>query len=350
MGTDKVLTDLLQKHVKPFVKKIDDEHYYAQSYLQALGEAGYFQSEGIDDEVNLRREFEVVKETSKLCMSTGFVVWCYLAGLTYIRKSLNETLKQTYLSKFESGAWIAATGLSNPMKTYAGLEKLHLCAQRTADGYLISGTLPAVSNLARGHWFAVMAEQEDGQKIIALVSTEKEGLTLKEKVGFLGVNGSATYTCQFQEVFISDAYVLSTDSNAFVEKIRNTFVFYQIPLALGVIEATIFSIQKAKDYQFGGNRYLPVQAEELIEKYQDLLGQVENLLADFKQNKWEDTLEVRLQAALLALEATQVEMLHQGSAGYLQKSASSRRLRESYFYVNLTPTVRHLSKLLHVPS
>ena len=47
------------------------------------------------------------------------------------------------------------------------------------------------------------------------------------------------------------------------------------------------------------------------------------------------------------VEAVQASMLHNGSAGYLKDSAPSRRLREAYFYANLTPTVKHLEKVLY---
>ena len=44
---------------------------------------------------------------------------------------------------------------------------------------------------------------------------------------------------------------------------------------------------------------------------------------------------IRLETAYLTLEAVQESMLHNGSAGYIQDSAPSRRLREAYFFANL---------------
>lgn len=346
MGVEKKLTDLLQEHVKPFVNKIDSNCYYAKAYLQALGEAGYFRSAGINKQEVLLRGFQVVHETSKVCMTTGFVVWCHLAFLTYIRNCTNEALKKEMLSQFESGEMIGATGLSNPMKSYAGLETLHLQARQVEGGFRLSGTLPAVSNLADSHWVAVLASQDNGQKIIAILPIEREGLSLKEKCDFLGVNGSATYTCQFKDVFIPSERLLTTDADSFIGEILSTFVFFQIPIGLGVTEAALSSIQKARDYQFGGNQYLPVQARTFSQEYRALYHRAVSFSDDFSQVNWEELLSTRLDVAQLVLQATQAEMIHQGSAGYLQKSPSSRRLRESFFYANLTPTVRHLNKLL----
>ncbi|GLH62973.1 ABC transporter substrate-binding protein [Parageobacillus sp. G301] len=56
---------------------------------------------------------------------------------------------------------------------------------------------------------------------------------------------------------------------------------------------------------------------------------------------------IRLNVTYLTLKAVHGSMLHHGGAGYLQQSDPSRRLRESYFLANLTPTVKHLEKVLN---
>ncbi|MDR7078442.1 hypothetical protein J2Y03_003494 [Neobacillus niacini] len=62
---------------------------------------------------------------------------------------------------------------------------------------------------------------------------------------------------------------------------------------------------------------------------------------------FKDIARIRLETAYLTLEAVQESILHNGSAGYIQDSAPSRRLREAYFFANLTPTVKHLEKVLN---
>lgn len=41
-------------------------------------------------------------------------------------------------------------------------------------------------------------------------------------------------------------------------------------------------------------------------------------------------------------------MLHNGSPGYVEGCVPYGKLRESYFFANITPTVRHLEKLCAV--
>lgn len=131
------------------------------------------------------------------------------------------------------------------MKYYAGLEKLHLSAERVEDGYIINGVLPAVSNLGNNHWFGAIAHNGE-QEVMVFVNADNADITLKAKIHFLGVNGSATYTCKFDNVFVADDYVVTHDASSFVDTIRPTFVLYQIPLGFGVVEASIEGIEKSR--------------------------------------------------------------------------------------------------------
>jgi hypothetical protein len=339
------LAVLIQEQLKPFVRRIDAEAYYAEGFLKSLGKAGFLNS---DTGVDFSTEVRVVEEVSKVCMTTGFNLWCHLASLTYIRNSENRYLKEEILPQLENGQLLGGTGLSNPMKYYAGLETLHLKAAKTNEGYVVNGQLPSVSNLGKDHWFGIIAEVSSDQRMMAVVPCNAEGLTLKAKLEYLGVNGSATYSCAFDAVTIPEKWIVSHDVDSFIVKIRPAFVLYQIPLGLGVTEASIGSIRQVCNKQGGCNDFLPVQPAELEKELAQIRTEVYKL-AD-KQgllHQWKNLLQMRLRTAYLTAKAAHGTMLHQGGAGYLKYSAPSRRLRESYFLINLTPTVKHLEKMLH---
>ncbi|PLR80336.1 acyl-CoA dehydrogenase [Bacillus canaveralius] len=342
-----VLDDLLQNELKPLVRKIDADAFYPRDFLLKLGTKGFLSSNGLSEQEVLAREVNLVEQIAKVCMTTAFNLWCHLAALTYIRKSDNSYLKQELLPLLENGKLLGGTGLSNPMKYYAGLEPLHLSAERAEGGYIISGQLPSVSNLGESHWFGVIASVGKKQRIMAFVPCNTEGLKLKEKQEYLGLNGSATFACGFNDVFIPDHFVITDNADEYVEKIRPAFVFYQIPLGIGVTAASIVSIEKVCNKQGGCNQFLGIQNEELIEELAPLREQLYQLVhAEDLTRHWKELLQLRLNAVHLTSKAVHACMLHQGSAGYLHKSDPSRRLRESYFFVNLTPTVKHLAKML----
>ena len=109
------------------------------------------------------------------------------------------------------------------MKYYSGLEKLHLSGQKVEGGYRINGILPAVSNLGNRHYFGAIAAIDDTE-VMVLVSTQTEGLTLKEKVGFIGVNGSATYTCNsMMYLFRKSKFFLNQRVLSVMEFVRRLF-------------------------------------------------------------------------------------------------------------------------------
>jgi len=342
-----ILESILQNGLKPFVKRIDEEGYYHQEFLRGLGKAGFFRSEGWNSANVLNREINLVGETAKYCMTTAFNIWCHLASLTYIRLTENTDLRNRMLTRLENGEILGATGLGNPMKYYAGLEKLHLTAVGVEGGWLISGTLPAVSNMGADNWFGVIAQVNDDQRIMAYVPGNAENLTLKPKMEYLGLNGSATYTCQFDNVFVPNGDIISVDADTFVPSIRPYFVAYQIPLAIGVTEAAIDSIEQASDKQGGSNQFLPIQGRDLLEGLQTLRTDFDRLTnQDDWKSQWMSLLNLRLQGVELTATAVHANMLHQGGSAYLMTSGPSRRLREFYFLANLTPTVRHLGKML----
>lgn len=337
-----VLQALIENKLKPFAKKIDEEAFYAEDYLYALGKAGFFNS-AQDEASYLLDELELVNETAKVCMTTAFCLWCHLAALTYIRKSKNIALREKVLTSLENGRLLGATGLSNPMKYYAGMEKLHLRAERVDGGYIINGVLPAVSNLGANHYFGALADC-NGKEVMVFVHADDENLQAKEAVDFLGVNGSATYSVRFTNVFIVDESVISHDAASFIEEIRPTFVLYQIPLGIGVMEASIEGIEKVKGKQNGSNQFLPVQAADITEKVATLKNNLKRIVSGEQQGLL-DICQLRLHTAYETLSAVQANMLHNGSGGYTNGSAPSRKLREAYFFANLTPTVRQLEKM-----
>lgn len=347
---NQTLQEIVQNQLKPVVRRVDEEAYYPEEFFREIGRSGLLNRQGVPEAEILLDGLHLIEKTAQTCMTTAFSFWCHLAALTYIRNSSNDFLKNEILPKLETAELRGGTGLSNPLKYNAGLEKLCLKAKRVPGGYVVSGQLPSVSNVGQDAWFGIIASVEKGDRIMAMVPCQADHLVLKERRNFLGLNGSATYTCVFRDVFVPDLWLISERADEFVQQVRAIFLLYQIPLGLGVTEASIRWIEKTKNKQGGCNQYLPVQADDLDQKFQSLCRKTYQLAeADDLADRWMDLLRVRLKVTYLTSQAVHAAMLHHGGGGYLQYSDSSRRLRESYFLVNLTPTVKHLEKLLKNP-
>lgn len=343
------LHQLLDMYLVPYVKKIDQEAHYAESYLQKLGEAGYFTITNKTQSGILLQRTWLVEETAKVCMTTAFCLWCHLASITYITHSNNTHLQQNILPKLISGKLIAATGLSNPLKAFAQLERNHLTATKVAGGYVINGCLPAVSNIEQDHGLAFIANVSEEESIMFLTMCNVHGLTLQQHKNFFGLNGSATYRCNFEDVFVSNENIIANKAFEFIQQVRAEFVSYQIPLGLGVIAASVKEIEAALSGNDGINKSLRVQPSMLNERYHTLRDTYRQLIQK-ETIPWNQIIQIRLEVAYLTLDAVQAGMIHSGGAGYIKTSHFARRLREAYFIVNLTPTVKHLEKIIKVPA
>lgn len=349
---DSLVSDLTAKSLQPLVSAIDLQGVYPGEFLRELGQAGHFRVSELSESERSRRNLNLIEEVSKTCNSTAFLVWCHVTGLSYVLNGESEYLRRHLLSKLESGEVLCGTGLSNPMKFYAGLEPLKLKARAVKDGYVCDGVLPFVSNLGPGHWFGVVAEVDQDHRVMLFVPCDLEGLTLQERQGFMGLNGTATYHCHFEGAKIPNEYVLSHDADRLVRLIRPDFVLSQTGMALGLSSAVHGTIHQLSRVSRSGHQYLRPTPAEIEYRLQDVRERAYSLAVgnsnagvDFQR-----IARVRLESAYLALDTAQAGMLYCGGAGYVQSSAASRRLREAYFVALVTPTVKHLEKIVQDPA
>jgi alkylation response protein AidB-like acyl-CoA dehydrogenase len=341
------LDQIINEQLRPFIRKIDEEAHYPREFLNAVGDSGFFLSSNFQGEYVRCREVYLIEETAKYCMTSAFTLWCHLAALVSMRMSNNPFIKNNLLPLFESGKVLGGTGLSNALKYYAGLENIRLKAERTEGGYTISGSLPSVSNLSDGHWFVILASLNQQQRVMCIIPVNTEGLKLESKTGFIGLNGSATYSCFLHDVFVPDKWIITEEADKFIQKVRPTLVLYQIPLGIGVSAASIEAIVESHSKNVEVNQHLKPQPKELTNEIQFLRKRTyQHAQSSELSVIWKEILLTRLEIAHLTTRAAHADMLYAGGQGYKKESDSFRRLRESYFLVNLSPTVRQLEKLL----
>ena len=83
----------------------------------------------------------------EVCGATAFMAWCQNTLVWYAANSSNPKLIARFGDKFATGQILGGTGLSNPMKSFFGIEKLKLKGRKVDGGYIVRGALPWVSNL-----------------------------------------------------------------------------------------------------------------------------------------------------------------------------------------------------------
>ena len=333
------------------VDAIDRQGTYPKAVLKRLGAAGALRAHlRVGGQQDYGAAIAAMAEVSRVCGATGFMVWCHDVCGLYMEESGNPALTGQALLDHASAHSLGATGLSNPMKSFAGIETFLLQARRVEGGYRVNGTLPWVSNLGPDHYFGAVAAvegAEGGHQIMFVVRCDGEGVELRNCPSFSAMEGTNTWAVRLTEHFIGADTLIADPARPFIGRVRAAFVLLQCGMGLGVVQGAIDSMWDVERPLGHVNEFLDERPDELQAELDALTERTMRLARTPFETSTEfliDVLDTRAHASELALRAAQSALLHQGARGYLMSSAVQRRVRESHFVAIVTPAVKHLRK------
>jgi len=340
----KTLDKIIKESLKPNVRRIDLDGFYPESFLREYGAAGAYLP--VSTTGQLGKAIENCSLAGQVCGSTAFSIWCHNTCLWYLCNTDNFYLKDRYLDKVADATQLGATGLSNPVKSFFGIEKINLHGEKTSSGYRVKGFLPWVSNLLEGHIFGGIFKTSE-RHVFALFDTSSPEVRLSPAGPFAALEGTATNAVRFLDAEIPDEMILASDAKAFLGKVKAGFILLQMGIGLGLMEGAINDMRMANKRLLHTNRYLPEGPDYYTDKLTELKQRTRELstdpIASAEDNEqFLKVLQLRLDAAEITRRTTYSSFLHQGSSGYLERSSGQRRVREGMFFDILSPSVKHL--------
>lgn len=335
--------------LKPLVQAIDQDGLYPVEVLKTLAGAGAMSAHlaapyGLAD---FGATIQSISTVSRVCGATGFMMWCQSVCALYLQQS-GSSMLQSLLAEHVKGERLGGTALSNPMKSYAGIEDFLLNATPVEGGYSVSGTLPWVSNLGQDHYCGAIASvtgADQESELMFLLRCDAPGVSLRECPHFSGMEGTATYSLHLKSCFVPYEDVIASPAKPLIRRIRAGFVLLQCGMAAGVIQGAIDSMMAVEGQLGHVNQYLHDRPDALQAELDALLSRIFALArTPFDQSDafFVNVLDVRAHGAELSLRAAQSALLHQGARGYLMSSEVQRRVRESHFVAIVTPAIKHL--------
>jgi alkylation response protein AidB-like acyl-CoA dehydrogenase len=358
---------IARKELAPLAADIDEGKLYPDALLRRLGVAGAWGShQPVNGAADLRCAIQSIAALGEVCGATAFMAWCQNTLVWYASNSSNPKLVAKFADKFASGQILGGTGLSNPMKSFFGIEKLKLKGRKVEGGYVVRGALPWVSNLGPDHFFGTIFEREDAPGgivkgepggivkgepgiVMFLADCSNPAITLQPCKPFLAMDGTGTYGVQFRDVFVPDELILAESAGPFVKKIRAGFILLQAGMALGLIKDCIQIMDEVEAPLGHVNRYLPQQPLQFRELHAEFEKETMALARDpynSDDSYWRRVVALRLRAGDASVAAAHAAMLHCGARGYLKSHRAQRRLREAYFVAIVTPATKQLRKML----
>jgi alkylation response protein AidB-like acyl-CoA dehydrogenase len=343
---------LVKAELAPLANAIDKGEIYPADILRKLGGIGawaaHLPADGVAD---LRPAIAAMAVIGECCGATSFMAWCQNTLAWYVGNTDNAALKARLLDRVASGAMLGGTGLSNPMKSFFGIEALKLKGRRVEGGYVVRGTLPWVSNLAADHVFGTIFELEDqpGQTVMFIADCASEGVSIQPCPPFLAMDGTGTFSIHFRDALIPDQLILAAPAAPFVKKIRAGFILLQAGMALGLIRDCIAIMKSLRPSLGHINAHLDRQPEDFEVSLAEDESEAMALAAtpyDTSADYWQRVISIRLRLGEASVAAAHAAMLHCGARGYLKSHRAQRRLREAYFVAIVTPATKQLKKML----
>ena len=349
--------------LRPLVGEIDREGLYPRAWMERLGELGGF-AQGAPVELGgggrgLKATLQGMEAVSSECLSTGFCVWCQMVCGWYIQHGASDFLKRQVLPQVLAGARMGATGLSNPMKHFAGIEKINLVARHEPGGYRVSGVLPWVSNVSPEGYFAFVAAVEDGphagKYLMAVTPGDAPGVRLGDGGHFIALEGSSTMSARFEDAFVAHDWILAAPCEEYIARVRPGFILGQAGFGLGLVESCVELMKKADKRTAHVNCFLDDRVEHIEANLEEARRFTWALAEEIgtgcspepaRKGLLRDVVQARLTASELSLRASQAAMLYAGASGYRLGGVPERKLRESYFVAVVTPAMKQLKKML----
>ena len=314
-------------------KAVDAGTEDARYILPILAEAGLL-------DTDLLTAARTVREISRRDLSVGFTIWAHLMTQTYLANA-NKPAASAVEQSLRSGARPGITGMAAAFKEFAGCGEIELAATPVEGGYQVTGKLNWASNLYDDAVLVTAVRTDAGDRLLIFVEGGAEGLTFGKPFGLLGLNATASAWVSLENVFVPESQVLTHDFDAFILQVRPTFVVLQIAECIGVAEAAIAA---ASERLFGVNATFADEVQDIAARVSDIIARQESIITRVGNSDISpvELLELRLDAAEVAVAAANVEVRVAGGAGYAKSSPASRRFREAAFIPVQSPSEAQL--------
>ena len=255
--------DFAGLHIKPFIRKWDEEQHFPKEIFHQLGELGLMgvlvPEEYGGSGLGYKEYVTAIIELSKVDPSIGLSMAAHNSLCTnHIVMFGNSDQKIKYLPKLAGGEWVGAWGLTEP-NTGSDAGNMSTVAVKDGDDWIINGSKNFITNGKTGDVAVIITRTgQPGDKHGAtafIIEQGTPGFSSGRKEDKLGMRASETVELLFQDCRISDNQRLGEVGEGFIQSLkvldggRISIAALGVGTAQGAYEAALaYSKQR---HQFG---------------------------------------------------------------------------------------------------
>jgi len=275
-----------------------------------------------------------VEQIAGESLAAAFSLWAQRMTIEYVARA-PEPIRAAHLDELVSGRRIGVTAMAAALKHLAGLGDLPLVGAPTPAGYRVSGPIAWASNVFPEALIVFPFRDETGRGYVACTGTDSAGVAAAPCPNLLALGATSSTSLRFTDVAVPDGLVITADLAGFCAGIRATFLLVQSAFCVGIARRALEeseALLRGLGEQFRGD------FDALASTRDDVRARLHTQAAAPADADGAALLEVRLDAARLAVEATRLEFVLRGGAGYALSGATNRRLREAAFLPIQSPS------------
>lgn len=315
--------------------QVDLSAWLSEQAAQGLSRSGLSVSE-----LPLANQAEIIAQVASESLAAAFVLWSHRMTTEYIDRFASEQLRQEVFSDLLSGARLGSTALATALMDNSGAAELPVTFTERGADFIIEGHIPWASNLQDGTLVVFGAREQHGERrglFAAVVGSE--GLEIKRAGELIGLNGTSSGSIRFSNHRVPGYRLLTHDLKGFFAAMRPRFLILQSAFCLGLARASVRAAADSESQSFSELIHqLGVRLESLELDFTQLAGALETFAIKGPEIGPTAFVRLRLEVALLAQEATRIELASVGGKGYFKEHPTSRRVRESLFLSVQAPT------------
>lgn len=292
----RMVHDFCQNEVKPIAREIDREHRVPHETLRKAAKLGllgvpfpqkYGGMGGGETGYCI-----LMEELGRVCNSTTTIIGAHIGiGAMAIYLDGTEEQKYKYLAPLAQGTAIAAFGLTEP-EAGSDAAAIKTNAVRDGDQYVLNGTKVFITNGDIADVITVMAVTDPslgayGGITAFIVETDTPGFSIGSLENKMGIRGSSTAECVFQDVRVPKENVLGQFGAGFLTFMK-TLDIGRASLGAGCLGGSRAALEASLEWatvrqQFG----VPIASKQSIHfMLADMVAEIEALYSLVYRTAW----------------------------------------------------------------
>ena len=321
--------DFLFKSNSSMTGKLYDADNRRESYLRTMEVSEHIASVAYED------------------MASAFSSWCHRMVIEYLHQSDNPNSenKKQLLSLMECETF-GSTAMGAGTANFLTGSPVPIITKIREGKLFASGKVRWASNLT-GKFLVVTTtcDQESGENSVVCIPGNTRGLHPKDHPKLLGLDQTYSSSIELEDVSVSERDIITKNFDGFMSRILTSFLILQSSFCKGLAAR---SLHESSQLLAGPKAIFKEEQDNLQKQFDELSKGLREDHTDPSENRSQINrlLQIRLDFALLAQSAVNLEHKLHGGRAYAASSPVARRLREAAFLPIQAPTEVQLRWIL----